>query len=69
MRTYKAVFERDFTTGSYVGYIPGFHGAYSHAETPDKLRENLVEVVKMLLEDGDPELDAEFVGTETIQIG
>jgi predicted RNase H-like HicB family nuclease len=68
MRTFKAVFERDFTTGSYVGYIPGFQGAHSHAETPEKLRENLVEVVKMLLEDGEPELDGELVGTETIQI-
>ena len=68
MRTFKAVFERDIATGSYVGYIPGFAGAHSQAETREELRENLVEVVKMLLEDGEPTLDSKFIGTETIRV-
>src|SRR5947207_4747698 len=29
---------------------------------------NLREVISMLLEDGEPELEAEFVGTEAIQV-
>jgi predicted RNase H-like HicB family nuclease len=69
MRTFKAVFERDFTTGSYVGYIPGFEGAHSQGKSPEELRNNLVEVVKMLLEDGEPTLDGELIGTETIRVG
>jgi hypothetical protein len=32
------------------------------------LRENLREVIEMLLEDGEPHLEAEFVGTETLRV-
>ena len=35
---------------------------------PDTGRQNLREVVEMLLEDGDPKLEAEFVGVEIIQV-
>ena len=35
----------------------------------DELRQNLQEVVGMLLEDGEPPLQAEFVGTQMIQVG
>ena len=31
--------------------------------TPDELHANLREVITMLLEDGEPKLEAEFVGT------
>lgn len=34
----------------------------------DELRENLGEVIAMLLEDGEPPLDAEFVGAQTILV-
>jgi hypothetical protein len=34
----------------------------------DELRENLREVVGMLLEDGEPPLDAECVGTATVRV-
>jgi hypothetical protein len=34
----------------------------------DELRENLREVLLMLLEDGEPKLEAEFVGTQAISI-
>ena len=50
MRTYTAVVERDADTGLYVGWIPGFPGAHSQAETLDELAANLREVVEMLLE-------------------
>jgi predicted RNase H-like HicB family nuclease len=66
MRTYTAVVERDPDTGFFVGYVPGFAGAHSQGETLDELNRNLHEVVAMLLEDGEPKLDAEFVGIQTI---
>ncbi len=34
----------------------------------DELRANLREVVEMLLEDGEPQLEGEFVGTEAISV-
>ena len=66
MRTFAAVVERDPDTGLFVGYVPGFAGAHSQGATLDELNENLREVVAMLLEDGEPTLDAEFVGIQTI---
>ena len=69
MKTYTAIVERCPDTKLFVGYVPGFPGAHSQAETLDELSQNLREVVAMLLEDGEPELDAEFVGTQTIQVG
>jgi predicted RNase H-like HicB family nuclease len=68
MRSYTAVIERDPETGLYVGYIPGFPGAHSQAGTLDELNQNLAEVVAMLLEDGEPPLEGNFVGTQTIQV-
>ena len=69
MRNFTAVIERDGDTGLYVGWVPGFSGAHSQAETLDELRANLKEVVEMLLEDGEPSLESEFVGTQTLAIG
>ncbi len=68
MKAYTAVVERCSDTGLYVGYVPGFSGAHSQGETLDELRENLREVIEMLLEDGDPILETEFVGIQTIQV-
>ena len=66
MKTYTAVVERDPDTGLYVGYVPGFPGAHSQAETLDELNRNLKEVIVLLLEDGEPQLEAEFVGIQTV---
>jgi predicted RNase H-like HicB family nuclease len=68
MRTYTAVVERDADTGLFVGYVPGFAGAHSQAETLDELHRNLREVIEMLLEDGSPTLEGEFVGTQQILV-
>jgi predicted RNase H-like HicB family nuclease len=68
MRSYTAVVERDPETGVYVGYVPGFRGAHSQGDTLEELRENLREVIEMLLEDGEPSMDAEFVGTATVMV-
>ena len=68
MRTYTAVIERDPETGVFVGYVPGFPGAHSQGDSLDELRANLREVIAMLLEDGEPPLEAEFVGTQNILV-
>ena len=63
---FQAIIERDRATGLLVGYVPGFPGAHSQGESLDELRDNLHEVIAMLLEDGEPALDAEFVGTHNL---
>jgi predicted RNase H-like HicB family nuclease len=68
MRSYQVVIERCPATGLYIGSVPGFPGAHSQGETVDELRTNMREVIAMLLEDGEPRLEAEFVGTETLTV-
>jgi predicted RNase H-like HicB family nuclease len=68
LKTYTAVVERCPDTGFYVGYIPGFPGAHSQAESLDELKKNLQEVIEMLLEDGEPQMESEFVGIQNIAI-
>lgn len=68
MSTFTAVIERCPDTGLYVGYVPGFSGAHSHGDSLDELMENLREVISMLLEDGEPKLESEFIGTQTLQV-
>ena len=69
MKSFTAVVERCPDTGFYVGYVPGFSGAHSQGASLDELRKNLEEVIGMLLEDGEPNLEAQFIGTQTIQVG
>jgi len=68
MKSYTAIVERCPGTGFYVGFIPGFPGAHTQAETLDELNQNLREVVEMLLEDGEPILEAEFIGTQNVVV-
>ena len=60
--------ERDPDTGLFVGFVPGFPGAHSQGATLDELNANLREVISMLLEDGEPVLESEFVGVQTVAI-
>lgn len=69
VRTFTAVVERDPETGLFVGYVPGFPGAHSQGDTLDELNRNLREVIEMLLEEGEPELDSEFIGIQTVPVG
>ncbi len=69
MRSWNIVIERDAQTGLFVGYVPGWPGAHSQGETIDELKGNLAEVISMLLEDGEPALESEYVGTQTVQVG
>lgn len=68
MKMFTAVVERDPSTGLLVGYVPGFPGAHSQAETQEELNDNLREVISMLLEDGEPRLEAEFIGTQILAV-
>ncbi len=68
MKTYTAVIERCPDTGLYVGYVPGFLGAHSQGRTLDELNQNLREVIEMLLEDGPPASETQFVGIQNVEI-
>ena len=66
MQTSPAVIECDPDTGLFVGGVPGLPRAHSQAATLDELNEDLREMVAMLLEDGQPTLEADFVGIQTV---
>ena len=68
MKTFTAVVEKCPETGLYVGYVPGFPGAHSQAETLDELNRNLQEVIGMLLEDGETTIEGEFIGIQTVKV-
>ena len=69
MKTFTAIIEKDSDTNLYVGYVPGFSGAHSQGETLDELKDNLREVLEMLLEDESVVFETEFVGTQQIVVG
>ncbi len=68
MKASTAVIERCTDTGLYVGFVPGFPGAHTQAESLDELKLNLQEVLTLLLEDGEPKLETEFVGTQLVTV-
>jgi predicted RNase H-like HicB family nuclease len=68
MHSFTAVVEKCPETGLFVGFVPGFPGAHTQGESLDELQANLREVVSMLLEDGEPQLEAEFVGIQTVAV-
>jgi predicted RNase H-like HicB family nuclease len=67
MRTSTTIIEKCSETGLYVGYIPGFAGVHTQAASLDELKENIQEVLSMLLKDGPPNKINEFVGTALVQ--
>jgi predicted RNase H-like HicB family nuclease len=68
MRAFTAIIEKCSETGLYVGFVPGFPGAHSQGESLDELQSNLQEVITMLVEDGDPVLEAEYIGTQLVTV-
>ena len=68
VKFFTAVIEKCPDTGLYVGYVPGFSGAHSQGESLDELNKNLREVIEMLLEEGEPKLHTEFVGTQNVMV-
>lgn len=63
MHQYTAIIEKCSQTGLYVGYVPGFPGAHSQATSVEDLTHQLEEVISMLLDEGEPHMEGEFVGT------
>ena len=68
MKKFTAIVERDIETSLYVGWIPGFPGAHSQGESLDELRNNLREILGLLLEGGEHTADSEFVGTQSVEV-
>ena len=68
MKTYTAIVEKDKDTGLYVGHVSGLPGAHTQGETLDELCRNLQEVMELLLDDEEPIVEAEFVGTQQIVV-
>ena len=68
MRTYTAVIERCPETGLCVGHVPGFPGAHAQGETIEELNHHLAEVIVMIFEDGEPVMESEVMGTQTVQV-
>ncbi len=68
MKTFTAIIERCPDTQLYTAYVPGFPGAHSQGDTLEELHANLREVVQMLMEDGEPRLESEFVGTHAVVV-
>jgi predicted RNase H-like HicB family nuclease len=66
MRTFTAIIEKCKETGLYVGFVPGFPGAHFQGASLDELNNNLKEVIEMLLEDGEPDIESEFIGTPNV---
>ena len=68
MKTFTAIVGQCIETGLYIGFVPGFSGAHTQAETLDELNQNLKEVIEMLLEDGVPAIENRFVGLQNIEV-
>ena len=60
MKTFVPAVEKCPDTGLYVGYVPGFPGAHTQAETLDELHRDLHEVIEMLLKDGGQHREVSF---------
>lgn len=66
-----AYIERDVESDSYVAVVPGIPGAHTQAKTLDELQVKLKEVIKLCLEEMDPEERKnlpEFVGIQQIEV-
>jgi predicted RNase H-like HicB family nuclease len=71
-RTFTAYLEYDPETQMYVGTVPGLPGAHSQGATIDELRQNLKEVIELVLEErqaqGDTIDPEPFVGIQQITV-
>lgn len=68
MRSYKFVVEREPRTGVLVGYVSGWPGAHTQGADLDERQQNLRDVIEVLLEDGEPVPESEFVDVRTIRV-
>ena len=68
MQTFTSVVEHCPDTDLYIGYVPGFPGAHSQGETLEELNANLKEVITMIIDEGAPPMEGEFVGTQVVVV-
>ena len=62
------IIQKDFQTSLYVGYVPGMTGAHSQGKTIEELKSNLKEVIGLCLEEGEPFIVSEFIGTDELEV-
>jgi predicted RNase H-like HicB family nuclease len=71
-RTFTAYIEYDSETKLYVGTVPGLVGAHTQGATLDELRNNLREVIELILEERTARGEAveiePFVGIQQIVV-
>jgi predicted RNase H-like HicB family nuclease len=68
-QAYTAVIEQDTATGYYVAHVPDLPGAHTQAETLEELKDNLEEVVSLVLEESpNQNSESHFVGTQLVNI-
>ena len=66
---YTAIIEQDTATGYYVAYIPDLPGAHTQAETLEELKDNIQEVVELVLEETpNQKPESNFVGTQLVTV-
>jgi predicted RNase H-like HicB family nuclease len=72
VQTFTAYVEQDPESGLYVGVVPGLPGAHTQAASLDELRQNLQEVILLVLETraarGEPVDVPPFVGIQQIEV-
>ena len=68
MKMFTAIIEKCPDTGLYVGYVPNFQAPTRRERHWTNSTNNLREVIEMVLEDGEAEPEAEFVGTQMIVV-
>ena len=61
------VIERD-EDGFYVGEVPQLRACYTQGRTLDELMDNIKEVIKLCLDEGDVGVLPEFVGIQKVEI-
>lgn len=62
------VIQKDPQTDLYVGYVPGMTGAHSQGKTIEELKSNLKEAVSLCIEEGEPFILSEYVGTDELEV-
>lgn len=71
-RTFTAYVEFDAETKLYVGTVPGLPGAHSQGVSMDELRDNLREVIELIIEEraarGETVEIEPFVGIQQIVV-
>ncbi len=72
VREFAVVVEFDPETGLYIGSAPQLPGAFTQAESINELRENMREVIELVLEDleatGEAITESEYICTEKLTV-